>query len=142
MRYSDATIQFDVPDHWQDKTIIGFSAPRTSSKLPTDAIVVTREKPEPGDTLATYANRQLVAHARTLSGFTLLGNRPTTLGGQPAFELAFTWVVEGNGTILHQRQFIIERGQTMLSVMVAALEADYAASEAQLEAILRTVSFP
>jgi hypothetical protein len=140
MNYEDKDIALEVPDHWDDRSVIAFSAPTTDSKTPImPNVVVTREKPKPGETLDEYANRQLVTNAKTVNQFKLVKHVRTTVGGQPAVEIGFEWHHEVLGVSLRQRHIIVQRGPRMLSIVMTATDSDDPASDKELEAILATV---
>jgi hypothetical protein len=139
MNYEDKEIALEVPDHWEDRSIIAFSAPADPKKPMVPNVVITREKPNPGENFDEYANRQLVQNARTVNQFKLLNHSKTTLGGAPAVDIGFAWRHEVLGVSLQQRQLIVQRGPRMLSIVLTATDEDYAALEAEFEAILATV---
>jgi hypothetical protein len=139
MNYEDKDIAITVPDHWEDRSIVAFSAPTDPKKPIVPNVVITREKPQPGETLDEYANRQLVQNARTVNQFKLLSHGRTTLGGAPAIEIGFTWRHEVLGVSLRQRQLIVQRGPRMLSLVLTATDEDQGALEAEFETILATV---
>jgi hypothetical protein len=139
MQYEDKDISFAMPDTWEDRRIIAFSAPKPSIKAVVPNLVLSREKPNPGESLEEYANRQLVQHARTVTGFKLVKHQRTTLGGVPAVEISFTWEMEAIEATLRQRQLIVARGAQMLSLMLTAPNVDDPSTEQELDAILATV---
>jgi hypothetical protein len=139
MRYEDKDIAIEVPDHWDDRSVIAFAAPMDDKTPIMPNVVITRENPKPGEDLDTYANRQLVQNARTLNKFKLLTHAKITLGGAPAVEIGFASYHEALGLHLVQRHLIVQRGPRMLSIVLSATEDDFAAFEKGFEAILATV---
>jgi hypothetical protein len=139
MKYEDKDIALEVPGHWDDRSVIAFSAPSDEEKQLVPNVVITREKANAGEDLDAYANRQLVQNAKTVNKFKLLSHSRITLGGAPAVEIDFAWQHEVLGLSLRQRHLIVQRGPFMLSIVLTATEEDYAAFEKGFEAILATV---
>jgi hypothetical protein len=50
MNYEDKDITLTVPDHWDDRSVIAFSAPKDPKTSMVPNIVMTREKPNAGET--------------------------------------------------------------------------------------------
>jgi hypothetical protein len=139
MRYEDKDIALDVPDHWDDRSVIAFSAPPDEKKQLVPNVVITREKPNAGEDLDAYANRQLVQNAKTVNKFKLLSHSKIALGGAPAVEIYFEWQHEVLGLSLRQRHLIVQRGPRMVSIVLTATDEDYAGFEKGFEALLATV---
>lgn len=139
MNYQDRDVAFKVPDHWDDRSVIAFSAPKDPKKPVAPNVVVTREKPNHGESLDEYANRQLVQNAKTVNRFRLLSHVKTTLGGAPAVEIGFAWEHDGLGLSIRQRHLIVQRSPHMLSIVFMAIDTDYAAFEKEFDSILATV---
>ncbi|HZF53167.1 MAG TPA: DcrB-related protein, partial [Polyangiaceae bacterium] len=91
-RYDSRDLAFDVPRHWEDKTLVAFSAPARPGQATAPNLVMTRDMLGPSDTLDGYADRQLSELSKRLQEFELVGRRERTLGGQPAEELHFEWL--------------------------------------------------
>jgi hypothetical protein len=140
-RYESRDISFDVPRHWDDRTLVAFAAPPHPSQAVAPNVVMTRDTLGPTETLRAYADKQLAELAKRLDGFELGGREVTTLGGRPAVVLRFG--SKGpNGPIV-QRLAVVEgprRGVWCLTL--SASKADAEQSDPLFDRILSTVRVP
>lgn len=140
-RYDARDVAFDVPRHWDDKTMVAFSAPPRPDQATAPNLVMTRDRLAPGDTLVGYADKQLSELSKRLQGFELMGRSERTLGGQPALSLHFEWV--GQAGPLEQRLVIVTGRRRQLYCFTATVaKADAEQLEPLFERILSTVRFP
>src|SRR4051794_20442482 len=89
-RHAQGNLSFDVPRHWEDKTIVAFSAPARPSQSTSASFVMTRDTLADSDTLASYADHQLAELSRRVDGFELVEKRESAIAGARAFSLRFT----------------------------------------------------
>src|SRR5205085_8822034 len=101
-------ISFDVPRDWDDRSVAAFSAPLPAGKTSGPNVVLTRDKLQPGENLASYADRNLVELAQRLDKFTLQKRSDITVSDLPAIELRFTW--KGGGGLVDQRLVMLATG--------------------------------
>src|SRR5262249_13584715 len=78
------------PRHWEDKTIVAFSAPSRPGQSTAASFVMTRDQLTDSDTLASYADRQLAELSKRVDGFELIEKRDTQVAGARAVALRFT----------------------------------------------------
>lgn len=124
-RHEQRDISFDVPRHWDDKTIVAYSAPAAPGQAVAANLVMTRDALKDGENLARYADRQLAEMARRLDGFELVRRDETTLGGAPAIAIRFE-SRGANGPLL-QRLVVVEgrrRGVYCFTATTAKADAD------------------
>ncbi|NUQ77981.1 MAG: DUF1795 domain-containing protein [Polyangiaceae bacterium] len=139
-RYDSRDISFDVPRHWEDRTMVAFSAPPRPGQATAPNLVMTRDSLGPGESLDGYADRQISELSKRLQEFELLGRRERTLGGQPAEELHFEWL--GQSGVLEQRLVIaMGRRRQLYCLTATAAKADAEQLEPLYERILSTVRF-
>jgi hypothetical protein len=141
--HTDKDASFETPEDWVDRTIVAHSA---ASSKPRDAapnFVMTREAMREGDTLRAHADRQLLELGRHLKDFDLLESKETTLGGQPAVFLRYTWM--GHLGLLEQTVTIVarvfEHGRLATSFTTTAPSQDASKAKPVFEEILKTVRF-
>jgi hypothetical protein len=140
-RYEHADISFDVPRDWEDRSVAAFSAPLPAGKKSGPNVVVTRDKLEPGENLASYADRSLVELVQRLEKFTLQKRSDITVSDLPAIELRFTW--KGANGLVDQRLVMCATGKrlvlniTSTSPRVAGIDI-----EATMNRILASVKIP
>jgi hypothetical protein len=124
-RHEQRDISFDVPRHWDDKTIVAYAAPPAPGQSVAANLVMARDALKDGETLARYADRQLAEMAKRLDGFELLGRDETSLGGAPAVSIRFE--SRGANGPLEQRLVVVEgrrRGVYCFTATTAKADAD------------------
>jgi hypothetical protein len=140
-RYEHPDVSFDVPRDWEDRSVAAFSAPIPAGKKASPNVVLTRDKLEPGENLAGYADRNLVELAQRLEKFTLQKRSDTVVSELPAIELRFTW--KGSGGLVDQRLVMCATGKRLvLSITSTAPRAAGVDMETTMNRILATVKIP
>jgi hypothetical protein len=119
-RLDDADIE--VPDGWQDDTINAFSL-EAHAGVSVANFVITRDSRTETEDVQRYSDLQLVAAAKTLRGYTLLGRRVVEIDAQPAIEVDYRWITPDKVEV-HQRQAYVKRGSTMLVLTLTARSGD------------------
>jgi hypothetical protein len=107
-RYQGADLSFDVPNDWDDKSIVAFSAPAKPGTIVPN-ITLTRDKMKPEETLDAYCDRTIVDMVKNLAAFKLIGKEARKVGESPAVEIIFAW----NGTSgkqVQQQMLIVSTG--------------------------------
>ena len=111
-RYEHPDVSFDVPRDWEDRSVAAFSAPMGPGQKSAPNVVCTRDKLNPGENLAGYADRNLVELAQRLEKFTLGKRIELTISELPAIELRFTW--KGNSGLIDQRLIMCATGKRLV----------------------------
>jgi len=140
-RYKHADISFDVPRDWEDRSVAAFSAPVAPGKTAGPNVVVTRDKLEPGENLASYADRNLVELAQRLEKFTLQKRSDITVSELPAIELRFTW--KGNSGLVDQRLVMCATGKRLvLNITSTAPRSAGVDMDVTMTRVLASVKIP
>ncbi len=140
-RYEQRDISFDVPRHWEDKTLVAFAAPAQPGQTIAPNLVMTRDTLGERDTLASYADRQLAELSKRLDGFELIRRDATTMGGAQAIALRFS--AKGSSGALEQRLVIVEgRRRGVYCFTATTAKADAEQNEPLFDRILGTIRFP
>jgi hypothetical protein len=140
-RYEHPDVSFEVPRDWEDRSVAAFSAPVAPGKTAGPNVVLTRDKLEPGENLAGYADRNLVELAQRLDKFTLQKRSDITVSDLPAIELRFTW--KGGGGLVDQRLVMCATGKRLvLSLTSTAPRAAGFDMEATMNRVLASVKIP
>ncbi len=140
-RYTYTDLLLDVPDDWQDRSIIAFAGSPAPGQTFAPNIVVTHDRLEKRETINAYADRQLVQLAQRLPGFKLVSRGEVTVGGLPALELRFNWRGE-NGDLDQHQVFVSPRKRSVLSFVATALKEDFPRVQGAFGAIYASVRFP
>lgn len=139
-RHEDRDLSFDVPRHWDDKTIVAYAAPPAPGQAIAANLVLTRDALREGETLAGYADRQLTELAKRLDGFELEGREDSQLGGAPAVTVRFT--ARAAAGPLAQRLVVIEgRRRGVYCFTATSAQADAAQNDPLFDRMLATIRF-
>ncbi len=111
-RQKQGNVSFEVPRHWDDRTIVAFSAPSRPGQSTAASFVMTRDSLRDTDTLATYADRQLAELSQRVDGFELTDKKDTQVAGSRAIVLRFTSKAQAGP--LAQRLVIVEDARRKL----------------------------
>ena len=140
-RHDQRDISFDVPRHWDDKTIVAYAAPAQAGHPIAANLVMTRDALRDGETLAGYADRQLAEMAKRLDGFELIRRDETTLGGAPAVSIRFASRAAGGPIV--QRLVVIEgRRRGVYCFTATTAKVDAAQNEPLFDRMLSTIRLP
>ena len=139
-RHEQKDVTFDVPQGWEDRTVVAYASPKSADKTAITNFVMTRDTLSPGETMQTYADRQLAEIAKRLPAFELLDSVEVRLGGVPASQLLFCW--DGANGPLVQRLTMVVLADKILTFTSTAPKnlADQMAPH--FDAILASVRFP
>jgi len=140
-RYESRDVTFDVPRHWEDRTMVAFAAPPRPGQTTAPNVVMTRDQLAPEDTLESYADKQLAELSKRLERFVLIEKKERTLGGQPGVELHFTWVGQ-NGELTQRLAMALGRRRTLFCWSATSAKVDADQMNPLFERILATVRFP
>jgi hypothetical protein len=137
--YQHSDISFQVPDGWRDKSITAFAAPLEAGQTLASNAVMTRDVLPRDKTVAQYADGQLVELSKRLEGFDLRKRTEFVLNGQaPAVALDFTWRSD-QGLLRQWEVFCPGPGAQVFSLVMTALDAEFARYEPQFAAIVNSI---
>lgn len=143
-RHEERDVSFDVPRHWDDKSLVAFAAPRQpgqAGQAIAANLVMTRDTLGEKETLGDYADRQLAELARRLDGFELHRREEVSLGGAPAVAIRFG--SRASSGPLEQRLVIVEgRRRGVLCFTATTGKADAEQHDPLFDRILGSVRFP
>ena len=140
-RHEQRDITFDVPRHWDDKTIVAYAAPTRAGQEIAANLVMTRDALRDGETLAQYADRQLAEMAKRMDGFELIRRDELTIGG--AHAVAVRFASRGSGGPLEQRLVVVEgRRRSVFCFTATTAKADADQNNPLFDRILGTIRFP
>jgi hypothetical protein len=138
-QYEGKDLTFEVPDEWEDRSVVAYSAPTSRANPNAPNVVVTRDKLGNGEDAAKYANRQIGDLAKQLTGFRLLEQRDVVLGGVPAKELVFSWL--GSRGRIVQRLAMVLQGSRVVNVTTTVPTADAAKMAPVFDRIMGSLRF-
>jgi hypothetical protein len=118
--YEGTEVGFIVPEAWQNRSIVAFS-PKAEGKKSAPSFVVTREPLAEGETLRTFASRQLGQLAKGLRDFALREDKETSVDGEPATQHEFSWR-SPSGAIIQRMTMTVHAEQVWLFTATAPVE--------------------
>lgn len=127
-RHQQGNVSFEVPRHWEDRTIVAFSAPARPGQSTAASFVMTRDALTPEDTLASYADRQLSELSRRVDGFELVERRDLQVAGARAVALRFTGKAMA-GPLVQRLVVVEDRRRGVVCFTATAPKADAAQLE-------------
>lgn len=140
-RYESRDVTFDVPRHWEDRTLVAFAAPAKPGQATAPNMVMTRDSLGPEETIQSYADKQLAELSKRLEGFELDERKEQTYGGQPGVELRFTW--QGSSGKLEQRlAMVVGKRRTVCCFNATMSKADAEQMNPLFDRIMSTIRFP
>lgn len=134
-RYQGTDASFDVPNDWEDKTIVAFSAPAKPNTLVPN-VVLTKDKLKPEETIEQYTDRTIVDMARQLAAFKLIGKEARDVGDHRGFEIRFSWNGSANKTVIQRILMVSGTGRTVLGLNVTCAQNDLKSIEPLADRIL------
>lgn len=140
-RYEQRDVSFDIPRHWDDKTLVAFAEPPTEGRQSTPSLVMTRDALGDAATIGEYADRQLAELAQRLDGFELSKKEVTKIGGLTGVAIHFT--SKGQSGPLEQRLVVVLGHRRSIYCFTATAPlADAPQSNPLFDRILGSVRFP
>jgi hypothetical protein len=124
-RHEQREISFDVPRHWEERTIVAFAAPKEPAQVVAANLVMTHDTLRDRETLGDYADRQLAELSKRLDAFELIRREATTLGGASAVAIRFA--ARASNAVLEQRLVVVEgrrRGVFCFTATTSKADAD------------------
>lgn len=139
-RHQQGNVTFEVPRHWDDKTIVAFSAPSRPGQSTAASFVMTRDSLQDADTLATYADRQLAELSKRVDGFELIEKRELQVAGARAVSLRFTSKALA-GPLLQRLVIVEDRRRAVVCFTATAPRADAAQMDPLFDRMITGVRF-
>lgn len=141
MRHQLQDIIFQVPDQWQNRSIIAFAAPLEPGQSVAPNVVLTRDLVAPGQTFRSYADSQMVELAKRLDQFNLINRQETQLHNVPAVSLLFSWHGQP-GIFMQWQMFFPGANGVIFSGVATATEADFPRYQQVFAQIFGTIEIP
>ena len=122
-RYQGADASFDVPNDWDDKSIVAFSAPAKPNTLVPN-VVLTKDKMKADESLDQYVDRTIVDMARQLAAFKLIAKDERDVAGARGLELKFSWNGSAGRTVIQRIVMAAGAGRTVVGLNVTCDQND------------------
>jgi hypothetical protein len=100
-RYEGKELSFEIPDGWQDRSIVAFSSPIAPDKVIGLNVVATRDELQAGDTLNAYATRVAAGLSQSYENLSILERKDRREGPLAIIELLFRFDGDNGPTFQH-----------------------------------------
>ena len=122
MKFHGGNFALDLPDDWQDRSIISFVA-QTSANEFAPNVVITREPVDREASVEDYASRQFNVTQAEVEGLQITEQHNTFIGGQPAVQIIQKIAV--HGLELQQLQTFILADREIFIITCTATAANF-----------------
>jgi hypothetical protein len=139
-RYDSKDVCFEVPDGWENRSVISFQQPGPpSGKLNTN-VTMMRDYNRPATTpLATYMMQQVSTLASVMPRFELVSQKNVTFGGLPAIEILYDWSTPDGA--VRQRITIFERRGETWTFTASAMKSAFEKAQPDFDKLAASVTF-
>ncbi|HEY0429759.1 MAG TPA: DcrB-related protein [Pyrinomonadaceae bacterium] len=122
MRYQTGNFSLEVPDDWQDRSIISFTASVAPNEFAAN-VVITREAIDARMSVEEYANRQFDLTQAEVQGLKIIERNNTNIGNLPAVQIIQK--IAAHGLNLQQLQTFILDDEIIIIVTCTATAASF-----------------
>lgn len=122
MHFQGNDFTLDVPDDWQDRSIITFVATVAPSEFAPN-VVLTREPIGADESVEDYADRQFAVTQAEVEGLSVVEQNNITIGGKPAVQIVQK--ISAHGLNLQQLQTFVLSDEEIFIVTCTASAASF-----------------
>lgn len=122
MLFQGGNYALEVPNDWQDRSIITFVATVAPNEFAPN-VVVTREPIDPEASVEDYAARQFAVTQAEVQGLSIVEQTNTTVGGKPAVQIVQK--IEAHGLVLQQLQTFVLGNEEIYIITCTATGASF-----------------
>lgn len=136
-RFNDGEIE--LPDDWDDRTVVALSTP-AGSKKPEASLAITRDPAAKNHShLSAYVDHQLVDLAKTCPRFELVERKQIDIDGSPGQQLDFRWRAPDGSTVRQLQSVVLLDSGVALTVTATADHRRFADHEAGLRTAMQSL---
>lgn len=132
---------FQVPDDWTDRSMIAWAAPADNSGPVAPNIMIAYDRPQAGEAVGAYVNRQMKDLSGRAQGFQLELRRDVMLAGRPAVEILFRWNA-GAGIVKQRQLYSLLADGRVISIVNTAPADRFPEAEKQFLIMLNSFAWP
>lgn len=123
MYYTTGNFSLDIPDDWQDRSIISFVAAVAPNEFAPN-VVITREFVDAETSVEDYAGKQFAVTQAEVEGLTIVEQQNITINGEPAVQIVQK--ISAHGLNLQQLQTFVLADEEIFIVTCTATAAAFA----------------
>lgn len=136
MHYKASNFSLDVPDDWQDRSIISFVATVAPSEFAPN-VVITKEAVDEETSVEDYAHRQFAVTQAEVAGLTIIDQQNITIEGNPAIQIVQK--ISAHGLNLQQLQTFVLAGDEIIILTCTATAAGFEQHSARFQQIAQSL---
>ena len=122
MQFQGNNFALNVPDDWQDRSVISFVAAVAPNEFAPN-VVITREPIDEDASVEDYANRQFAVTQAEVAGLKIIEQNNLTVGGKPAVQIIQK--IAAHGLSLQQLQTFVLSEEEMFIITCTASGASF-----------------
>ncbi|MGI8786265.1 MAG: DcrB-related protein [Pyrinomonadaceae bacterium] len=122
MQFQGSDYTLEVPDDWQDRSIISFVATVAPSEFAPN-VVITKETVDAEMSVEDYANRQFSVTQAEVQGLTVVEQQNITINGRPVVQIVQK--ISAHGLNLQQLQTFVLANEEIYIVTCTATAASF-----------------
>lgn len=122
MQYQSNNFALEIPDDWQDRSIISFSATVSPNEFASN-VVITKEIIDAETSIEDYTHQQFNITQAEVQGLKIVNQQNTTVGGRPAVQIVQE--ISAHGLKLQQLQTFILGNEEIFIITCTATAASF-----------------
>ncbi len=122
MQYTAANFNLDIPDDWQDRSIISFVATVSPNEFAPN-VVITKEFVDSETSVEDYANKQFAVTQAEVEGLKIVERQNIEINGQPAVQIVQK--IAAHGLNLQQLQTFVLSDEEIFIITCTATAAGF-----------------
>lgn len=122
MQYQSNKFALEIPDDWQDRSIVSFSAAVAPNEFAPN-VVVTREIIDAETSIEEYTHQQFDITQSEVQGLKIIDRRQTSIGGRAAVQIIQK--ISAHGLTLQQLQTFILGEEEIYIITCTATESSF-----------------
>jgi hypothetical protein len=135
MQYQSNNFALEIPDDWQDRSIISFSATVSPNEFAPN-VVITREIIDAETSIEDYTSNQFDITQAEVQGLKIVDQQNMTIGGKPAVQIIQS--ISAHGLNLQQLQTFILGNEEIYIVTCTATAASFDQHLSRFQKIAQT----
>lgn len=136
MQYKASNFSLDVPDDWEDRSIISFVATVAPTEFAPN-VVITKEAVAEETSVEDYAHRQFAVTQSEVAGLTVIDQQNIIVEGNPAVQIIQK--ISAHGLNLQQLQTFVLAGEEIIIVTCTTTAASFHQHSARFQKIAQSL---
>lgn len=136
MQYKTGNFTLDIPDDWQDRSILSFVATVSPNEFAPN-VVITKEFVDAETSVEDYANKQFAVTQSEVEGLQIVDQQNITVGSEPAVQIVQK--ISAHGLNLQQLQTFILSDNVIFIITCTATAAAFSQHLVRFQKIAQSI---